>query len=102
MRTYVAVSLIGFLCASAHAEGEVKAKLPPMTRALVAPQSSSNGDGRFVFGQISDFRADQYMLDTKTGRLWKIVLRSDGRGDMLQLVPYGSDDGASMSVSPPQ
>lgn len=29
--------------------------------------------GRFAFGQISDFRRDQYMLDTQTGRMWQIV-----------------------------
>lgn len=29
--------------------------------------------GRYVFGQISSMRADQYMLDTQTGRLWQIT-----------------------------
>lgn len=29
--------------------------------------------GRFVFGQISEMRRDQYMLDTQTGRLWRIT-----------------------------
>jgi hypothetical protein len=33
----------------------------------------SHPDGRFVFGQISDARRDQFMLDTATGRLWQIT-----------------------------
>ena len=34
---------------------------------------SSEG-GRYVFGQISDMARDQFMLDTKTGRLWQVVV----------------------------
>lgn len=42
--------------------------------------------GRYVFGQINSIRADQFMLDTKTGRIWQMVL-SDG--DMvLEEVSY--------------
>jgi hypothetical protein len=33
----------------------------------------SSENGRFAFGQISDFARDQYMLDTKTGKLWSIA-----------------------------
>ena len=29
--------------------------------------------GRFVFGQVSDFQRDKYLLDTQTGRMWTIV-----------------------------
>jgi hypothetical protein len=29
--------------------------------------------GRYVLGQISDARRDQYLLDTKTGRLWEVI-----------------------------
>ncbi len=43
--------------------------------------------GRFVLGQISDFRQDQYLLDTQTGRLWQIV-ESKGGGSKLQPVKY--------------
>lgn len=38
---------------------------------------SSNG-GRYVYGQISSMRADQYLLDTKTGRLWNMIADKDG------------------------
>lgn len=26
--------------------------------------------GRFIFGQVSSFRRDQYLLDSQTGRMW--------------------------------
>lgn len=56
-----------------------------------------SANGRFVFGQISDFRSDQYMLDTQTGRLWQIVERTDEKGSSagraLQVIPYVSVDG---------
>lgn len=63
-----------------------------------AQQILKSENGRFVFGQISDWRRDQYMLDTQTGRLWKIVSRNyknpdgtDVPGDgyvVLDIVPY--------------
>ena len=34
---------------------------------LAAPQ------GRYVLGQLGDSRADQYLLDTHTGRLWQLI-----------------------------
>ena len=42
-------------------------KPPPTNKQLAAE------NGRFVFGQISDYRRDQYLLDTKTGRMWRVV-----------------------------
>jgi hypothetical protein len=55
----------------------------------------SSASGRYVFGQISDFRRDQYMLDTQTGRLWRVVSvtfkkedGTDGTYDMLEAVSY--------------
>ena len=62
------------------AQGPVKVK-PPQQKIL----SSSNG--RYVFAQISDFRKDQYLLDTQTGRLWQIVEDKEGR-TKLQPVPF--------------
>lgn len=35
--------------------------------------------GRFVFGQVGPARADQFLLDTKTGRMWQIVVDSENR-----------------------
>lgn len=43
--------------------------------------------GRFVFGQVSDSSKDQYMLDTLTGRLWRLS-ESGEVGKYLAPVPY--------------
>jgi hypothetical protein len=48
--------------------------------------------GRFVFGQISDSSKDQFMLDTQTGRLWKIGESSDV-GTHLRVIPYKDEQG---------
>jgi hypothetical protein len=65
---------------------------------------SSQG-GRYVFGQISPMRRDQYMLDTQTGRLWQIVTGtykrddgSEGTYESLQTIPY---DQKGMYTTPP-
>jgi hypothetical protein len=50
-------------------------------------QILSSSEGRFVFGQISDSSKDQFMLDTRTGRLWRISERGD-IGIFLSNVPY--------------
>jgi|GEM_PF-2072038 len=48
--------------------------------------------GRFVFGQISDSRKDQFMLDTHTGRLWRIA-ETGKVGIFLECVPYRTETG---------
>lgn len=32
---------------------------------------AKNSDGRFELVQLGEMRADQFLLDTKTGRVWK-------------------------------
>lgn len=49
-------------------------------------------NGRFVFGQISDSSSDQFMLDTLTGRLWRVT-KSGEIGMYLIKVPYRHEDG---------
>ena len=44
-------------------------------------------NGRFVFGQISDSGKDQFMLDSNTGRLWR-VSESSKVGMFLEPVLY--------------
>lgn len=81
------------------AEAADAVKVVPQQRAM------STEGGRFVFAQISDMRRDQYMLDTKTGRLWQVVERTvpraDGKGTtsytVLQPVPYTDDNGKETS-----
>lgn len=58
------------------------------------------GGGRFVFGQINEFNADQYMLDTRTGRLWRLVDTADGAGSVLEPVPYLLPDGRTRALPP--
>jgi hypothetical protein len=52
----------------------------------------SSSNGRFVFGQISNSSKDQFMLDTFTGRLWRIA-ESGAIGIFLRSVPYRNEDG---------
>lgn len=58
------------------------------------------GSGRYVFGQINEYNADQYMLDTATGRLWRLVDTADGTGSVLELVPYALPDGNTQPTPP--
>lgn len=68
---------------------------------VIPPQQKSlDGGQRFVFGQISEYRRDQFMLDTLTGRLWRVVnqkTNSSGSEEgitVLEPVPYGDiEDG---------
>lgn len=55
---------------------------------IVKPAPSATVEGRFVMVQLSTARADQYLLDTKTGKVWQIVARSGGEGTGLQPVPF--------------
>jgi len=96
----IACSLAAAL-ASADAQDAIKIKQPPPARALSAPPAA-NGNGRFVFGQVNDIRADQYMLDTKTGRMWQMFKRPNSEEMELVPVVYISDDRSSANATPPQ
>ena len=86
---FITICLFGF-CSIVFAEPvEV---IPPQNKVL------GTSNGRFVFGQISSMRRDQYMLDTQSGRLWQIVQSKD-KSLILQIVPYNHVDG-SVSVVP--
>jgi hypothetical protein len=52
------------------------------SQSVSAPGSvlSASG-GRYVFGQVSEARRDQYLLDTQTGRLWRPVCMSYDKDD---------------------
>jgi len=64
---YVTVSILLTYSSLSYAADAVKVT-PPQQKTL------SNPSGRYVFGQISEYRKDQYMLDTQTGRLWSITV----------------------------
>jgi len=65
---------------SAPAQGE------PQKALLSSP------NGRFVFGQVSDSSKDQFMLDTLSGRLWRIT-ESGKMGLYMKSVPYCTEEG---------
>lgn len=63
---------------------------PPQIKEQYNILNSENG--RFAFGQISDSSKDKFMLDTWTGRLWRIT-ESGGIGLYLTPVPYRIEKG---------
>ncbi len=54
--------------------------IPPQNKILASE------NGRYVFGQISSFRSDQYLLDTANGRLWQLV-EDKNKNKLMQPVP---------------
>lgn len=64
----------------------------PQGRTLTSPV------GRYQFGQISDYRRDQYVFDTQTGRLWRVTLTSDSL-TVLDPILYSSLDN-QLSLTP--
>lgn len=85
----------GLAIFSAVAKAEPIEVKPPQQKSLSTTQ------GRFVFGQISEYRRDQYVFDTATGRLWQKVCAQSDSGKstqddciaVLQAIPYiGTDD----------
>jgi hypothetical protein len=65
--------------------------------AQQVPQQShqavlSTTQGRFAFGQVSESSEDKFMLDTFTGRLWRLTKRTD-IGLCLTSVPYRNEEG---------
>jgi len=70
-----------FSVASTAFAADAVAVKPTQQKVLSTP------NGRYIFGQVSDFRSDQYLLDTQTGRLWQIVTDKESR-TKLQAVPF--------------
>ena len=63
---------------------------PPQQK--IEPKLLSSESGRFVFGQISASGKDKFMLDTFSGRLWRIA-ESGEVGLFLRPVLYRTGDG---------
>ncbi|MBW1796840.1 MAG: hypothetical protein JRJ21_00260 [Deltaproteobacteria bacterium] len=63
-------------------------------------QILSSSNGRFVFGQISNSGKDKFMLDTATGRLWRIG-KTGAVGLFLKSVPYRDDKGTCSMLPGP-
>lgn len=52
------------------------------------PRALGVQGGRFIFGQISDFREDQYLLDTQTGRMWQMTISGTNKEQRLAEIPF--------------
>ncbi|RXJ89517.1 hypothetical protein CRV01_08560 [Arcobacter sp. CECT 8983] len=54
----------------------------------------SSENGRYVLGQISEMRADQYLLDTKNGKVWNIVADKNGNKSLepIEILDFYYDD----------
>lgn len=68
----------------------------------------STQGGRYVFGQISEYRRDQYLLDSQSGRVWQVICVAKDKDDSKQcnltaLSPmYFTDTKGDLSgVTPP-
>jgi len=95
---FVTLFLLVVLSAtSVYAQFGVMTQQPPK-ESQKAVLSSTHG--RYVFGQISDSDQDQFMLDTVTGRLWRLTKRSD-IGVCLSTVPYRSAEGECSPLPEP-
>lgn len=83
MKRFIAVSSL-LLVQFAHAQS---------TEIKSFPALGVNG-GRYVLGQISSMRRDQYLLDTQTGRIWESVNIGSGNDERMafRAVPFIADD----------
>ena len=68
----------------------------------------SAAGGRFVFGQISEYRRDQYLLDTLTGRLWRSTCAIYDKDDpkkcnltAMEPIDFIDSNGKLSGTSPP-
>jgi len=63
--------------------------------------------GRFVFGQVSEARRDQHLLDTQTGRLWRPVCALYNKDDatkcaatVMEPIDFVDSKGNLIGVAP--
>ncbi|RLB30455.1 MAG: hypothetical protein DRH20_16650, partial [Deltaproteobacteria bacterium] len=80
------------VCPPLWASGAAGQSLGMLSSGKAETGILATGGGRFVFGQISESAKDQYMLDTRTGRLWRIG-HSGKIGVFLKPIPYRSESG---------
>ncbi|HBF42126.1 MAG TPA: hypothetical protein DDW42_00565 [Desulfobacteraceae bacterium] len=80
------------LLSSLSVYGQPLGIMSPQAQKKTQNKILSSENGRFIFGQISDSSKDQFMLDTLTGRLWRIA-ESGKIGIFLKSVPYRTEEG---------
>ena len=95
----IRVAVIGLLFLAPAAQAQVPVKVVPPQQKMLASEN-----GRYVFGQISELHADQFVIDTQTGRVWqKVVSTIEKNGqevevEVFQSVPYAGPDGGLTNV----
>lgn len=75
-----------FLFAFAIALSSLSAHADQLELRIPQNKTLDSVNGHYVFGQISKYARHQYMLDTKTGKLWIIVKTKFGLA--LEPIPY--------------
>ena len=88
LAAFFSVSFFGSL--NAHGQGFGLSS--PQPQIMPEEKILSTENGRYVFGQVSSSSKDQFMLDTFTGRLWRIAESGDV-GIFLRIVPYRNEEG---------
>ena len=88
----ISISLIGSSALRAQPFG-----IPQRTQGESRHRTLSSDNARFVFGQVSDSDKDKFMLDTRTGRLWRIA-ESGKLGIFLTPVSYRIAEGDYSSL----
>jgi hypothetical protein len=91
----LALGLVFLTCWAVHAQPLGFGPAPQEGEKKTGVLASSSA--RFVFGQVSDSSKDQFMLDTFTGRLWRIA-ESGKLGTHLKPVLYCAEDGPCSPV----
>lgn len=99
------MKLLVALMAAAVLSGQTTKPKPPPPQAtqVQAPQTPAPqvqppaALTRFQLIMLGEFRADQYLLDTESGRMWQIVKATTG-GMVLQPVPFIHLNGESYEL----
>ena len=103
MSRFSKIILIGMMMFSVVLVSSMSVWAQPLRMLSQQPQQKphygclSSAGGRFVFGQISDSSKDQFMLDTFSGRLWRIS-KSGRVGIFLESVQYRVGEGKYSSL----
>ncbi|WP_026852124.1 hypothetical protein [Geothrix fermentans] len=63
---------------------KIKPASPPATQIETSVHQLAP---RYQLIQLGEFRSDQYLLDTHTGRMWQMVKSKEG-SMVLQMVPF--------------
>ena len=57
-----------------------------------ANNTTNINNGRYVMYMNPQFRGDQFILDTKTGKIWRLVSQGKDNADIFEQVIYRNYD----------